>query len=277
MKILTYSDLHFELNTTKPFVLPEDIDGDIMILAGDILNFDDPIQLDNLVEFLKPWGTKPVLYVAGNHEYYTRTKCDMAQLQKRFRKFCHTTNLGRMTFLEGDNIDNDDRAYGEHIVRSGEYEEINFFGGTMWTDLLDGTNHLGAKLKMNDYDYIKHDGRLLDPADTMAFHEKYLIELETWLQFIDRFPPNFSKRVVISHHCPIPEESNGRGSAYFSTKTRAIIENPDNKIDLWIHGHTHKRQDYMVGNTRIISNPYGYDKRHYLVKDFDPYGSVVEL
>lgn len=27
--------------------------------------------------------------------------------------------------------------------------------------------------------------------------------------------------------------------------------------DLWIHGHVHNSNDYMVGTTRVISNPRG--------------------
>lgn len=27
---------------------------------------------------------------------------------------------------------------------------------------------------------------------------------------------------------------------------------------LWIHGHMHRRSDYLVGSTRVIANPRGY-------------------
>ena len=31
------------------------------------------------------------------------------------------------------------------------------------------------------------------------------------------------------------------------------------KPDLWVHGHIHQRSnDYYIGQTRIVSNPYGY-------------------
>lgn len=32
----------------------------------------------------------------------------------------------------------------------------------------------------------------------------------------------------------------------------------DSNIPLWIHGHCHDPFDYMIGNTRIVCNPYGY-------------------
>jgi hypothetical protein len=31
------------------------------------------------------------------------------------------------------------------------------------------------------------------------------------------------------------------------------------QIKLWTHGHTHEDFDYMVGSTRIVCNPRGYD------------------
>jgi hypothetical protein len=48
--------------------LPSDASGDVMILAGDIITLGDYDPLDRL---LQKWN-KPVLYVTGNREYYTR-------------------------------------------------------------------------------------------------------------------------------------------------------------------------------------------------------------
>jgi hypothetical protein len=31
------------------------------------------------------------------------------------------------------------------------------------------------------------------------------------------------------------------------------------QIRLWTHGHTHEDFDYMIGTTRIVCNPRGYD------------------
>ena len=65
MKIITYSDIHLEFGAnTVP--APQD-SADLMVLAGDIITFKD---FSPLAKFLRNWK-KPVLYVAGNHEYYT--------------------------------------------------------------------------------------------------------------------------------------------------------------------------------------------------------------
>jgi predicted phosphodiesterase len=66
MRIITYSDLHLEFGSG--WMLPPAVNGDVMILAGDIVTLKDYEPLDKI---LRKWK-KPVLYVTGNHEYYTR-------------------------------------------------------------------------------------------------------------------------------------------------------------------------------------------------------------
>ena len=29
-------------------------------------------------------------------------------------------------------------------------------------------------------------------------------------------------------------------------------------VDFWLHGHVHSSHDYMIGETRVLSNPHGY-------------------
>jgi hypothetical protein len=44
--------------------------------------------------------------------------------------------------------------------------------------------------------------------------------------------------------------------AYASDLNDMILDNENIKV--WIHGHMHDPVDYMIGNTRVISNPRGY-------------------
>jgi hypothetical protein len=44
---------------------------------------------------------------------------------------------------------------------------------------------------------------------------------------------------------------------YSSDLESFIIERP--QIKLWTHGHTHDPFDYMVGSTRVLCNPRGYE------------------
>src|SRR5580698_4237936 len=110
MKIVTYSDLHLEFGSG--WMLPPDADGDVMILAGDIITLG---QYDPLDRLLQNWK-KPVLYVTGNHEYYTRKPIN--EEDQRFRAWLSTEHPNVKLLLD------EEASIGD----------VHFFGGTMWTD-----------------------------------------------------------------------------------------------------------------------------------------------
>ncbi len=129
VKIISYSDLHLEFGTD--FVPPADTDADLMILAGDIITCKDYTPLSR---FLREWR-KPVLYVMGNHEYYTRRP--MAEEDTSFRDWLKEYH-SNVTLLLDENA---------------TIDGVHFFGGTMWTNF-DGGNPLAmltAQQQMNDY------------------------------------------------------------------------------------------------------------------------------
>jgi predicted phosphodiesterase len=105
-----------------------------MILAGDIITLGDYDPLDRL---LQKWK-KPVLYVTGNHEYYTRRP--MNEEDKRFRAWLITKHP-RVKLL----LDEEASVGGVH-----------FFGGTMWTDFNGGDLRAmeTAQDQMNDFRLI---------------------------------------------------------------------------------------------------------------------------
>jgi hypothetical protein len=47
------------------------------------------------------------------------------------------------------------------------------------------------------------------------------------------------------------------------------------KPNYWIHGHMHKSKEYIFDDTRVISNPYGYEN-YETNRDFDPC-KVIEM
>ena len=72
------------------------------------------------------------------------------------------------------------------------------------------------------------------------------------------------KFVVVGHHAPSKTSTHPRykdeqlmNGAYSSALDEFIMDHP--QIKLWTHGHTHEDFDYMVGSTRVIANPRGYD------------------
>lgn len=221
-----------------PFTPPPENTADIMILAGDITTFADFTLLG---EALKKWS-KPVLYVAGNHEFYTRRP--MAECTDKFREWA--ADYPQLTFLQD-----------EAITING----VNFFGGTMWTDFKDSDSYFMdcAARRMNDYRMIKISADkydFLSPQNTLDFHECYKEELLKWFDKKLEGP-----RVVISHHVPwdCEQTCNAKGHAYYayvSLDMKDIIV--EHQPDLWIHGHNHVPSDLVIGKTRLVSNPRGY-------------------
>jgi Icc-related predicted phosphoesterase len=256
MKILTYSDLHLEFGAD--FRLPADNACDVLILAGDILTFTDYTPLSRL---LADWE-KPVLFIAGNHEYYR--SAPLAEADADFSAWL-ATNYPNVHFLQDEAV---------------EIGGVQFFGGTMWTDF-DSANPRAmreARDRMNDYRYIQRAPRSpLEPADTIAMHQAFKEKLLTWFDTLLHGP-----RVVVTHHAPAvnPQSRFGASTlmpAFNSLDMLPIIEKYH--PHLWVYGHTHECDDQVISGTRIISNQRGYPNRNggFECPDFDVMGKPTEI
>lgn len=221
MKIITYSDIHLEIG--KNYHPPVDVEGDVILLAGDIINF----KHYNPLKFSLKFWDKPVIYIAGNHEYYD---ANMDISEKEALKWIGR-KLPNVHYLKNSAI---------------EIDGVHFFGGTMWTDF-DGGNYQAmryAEQNMNDYAVIRtNETQKLTPEDTLKFHESYVEALIRWFETDLNGP-----RVVLSHHAPIPGPSglNRHGDnilepAYTSRDMIKIIDKY--QPALWVYGHTHQPND----------------------------------
>jgi Icc-related predicted phosphoesterase len=187
---------------------------------------------------------KKVFYVMGNHEHY-------------HGKFHKTKQLllslmpSNVTILEKECFD---------------YEGIMFLGGTLWTDMNknDPITIFTMKDFMYDYKIVqnfyesKNLYYKLTPDYTIAEHRKTLEYFKTMLAIKRHMPV-----VVITHMAPSFASVNERyryetttNGGYASELSEFILDNDNIKV--WIHGHMHDSVDYMIGNTRILSNPKGY-------------------
>ncbi len=239
MKIISYSDIHLEF--PKGLAVPEGADADLMILSGDVVNMRKP---DPLAHFLEAWQ-KPVLFVPGNHEYYTERP--MGTENDLFRKWL------------GDHLPNVTLLVDEAV----SFQCVNFFGGTMWTDYAGGdeTAMSEAQKCMPDYELIRtNDNRRLTPEDTIKLHDIFKERLIAWLEADLKGP-----RVVITHHAPVRHpDSIYAGSvmtpAFNSLDMTEVIGKY--QPDFWFYGHTHECDRQNVGRTQIISNQLGYEGRN---------------
>jgi predicted phosphohydrolase len=248
MKIHVLSDLHTEF---APFHPPQ-TEADVVVLAGDTASGTEGIRL------AREWfpGT-PVLYVAGNHEFYREST---PRLQ---RKLADAARGADIHYLEN-----------REVVIDG----VRFLGCTLWTDFeLFGDRHnsmAAAQGVMNDFRLIRVDPeyRRFRPADARVSH---MISLDWLVRTLET--PFDGPTVVITHHAPSlrsvnpPYREHPATPAYASDLEYLL----DGRAAMWIHGHTHVCLDYEMGGTRVLSNQRGYADVDE-VDGFDP-EFVVEL
>jgi hypothetical protein len=246
MHILVLSDLHLSHRPFSVVVDGKRIDehADVVVLAGDI---DD--GLGGFRWARESFPGKPIVMVAGNHEFYDkhwfRHVDGMRDAAKKYD----------IEFLEADGID---------------LAGVRFLGCTLWTDFeLFGADKKDiamrvAKTEMNDFHFIKTSryaefhwahSKFLTPELTVMRHQGSAGWLTKKLEKGD----DPKKTVVVTHHAPhsksVPANFAGDmlSAAYASDLTRLM-----GKAGLWIHGHMHHSLDYNVDGTRIVCNPRGY-------------------
>jgi hypothetical protein len=76
------------------------------------------------------------------------------------------------------------------------------------------------------------------------------------------------KCVVVGHHAPsfksVHEQYASQtlmNGGYASDLSEFIMDHP--QIKLWTHGHMHQPFDYVIGETRVVCNPRGYENDGY--------------
>jgi Icc-related predicted phosphoesterase len=247
MRLLIYSDLHLDANSFNP-VLPDgsrvDDNADLVILAGDIDEGSRGVRWAR-----ETFPDRAVLYVCGNHEYYTghwtRTLDDIREAAGKFD----------VDFLECDGVD----IGGVRFLGTSLWTDFNLFGAVLESAMK------RAKASMMDYHEIRvtrtpenmpylSRGKYLSPELTAERHRGSVAWLESKLKSGDP-----AKTVVITHHAPHPNSVPDRfradllSAAYASDLTRLM-----GRTGLWIHGHIHDSVDYDVNGTRVVCNPRGY-------------------
>jgi Icc-related predicted phosphoesterase len=246
LRIHILSDIHNEFRQLSGY----GADADVTVLAGDI-----DLGEKGFAWARSSFGDRPVVYVAGNHEYYGHA------IPSLTKKLLRKKDPGNVRFLE----------CSETIVGG-----IRFLGCTLWSDFDIGGDRAAAmqasQARMNDYRKIRVSPRYrtLRPNDTALRNAAS----RRWLTAEVGKDP--ARTVVVTHHAPSirslnPVFSFDPVSGAYASDLEAFIA--ETRPALWIHGHTHYCVDYTIGDTRVISNQRGYP--HMPVDGFDP-GLVVE-
>ncbi len=234
MKLQLASDLHLEFaQRERPGTRLVDPapDAELLVLAGDIHNGVRGI------EAFADWPV-PVLYVAGNHEFYDQT---WEPAREQLRAACFGTAV---------------RLLDQDVV---EFDGVRVLGCTLWTDFqLTGEPVAQAMATvergLTDYRVIATRSGPLRAAQTLADHEAS----RKWLA-AELARPWAGRTVVVTHHAPHPRSIHPRFTGHpmnpgFISDLTPLLHG----ADLWLHGHTHDSFDYRVAGCRVVANPAGY-------------------
>ncbi len=249
MKILAFSDLHIEHWGHDPEfdrrIRRAAQQAHVCVLAGDIGTGTQGLEwaLDVFP------SDKPLLYVAGNHEFYGQHIDVLPSKLKALASMARDS--GRLVhFLNNSAVE----IYG-----------VQFLGCTLWTDFeLFGACGSAAAQEIEtlvtDYRRIRilaAGSRLLRTSDTVQLHK----QSRAWLQAaLEQHYP--AEKVVITHHLPSLLSVPARFREH--PVTPAFASHLDSLMPhahAWIHGHTHETNDYELSGCQVVSNPRGYRKR----------------
>ena len=254
MRVAHYSDTHCEFQHN--WVIPQNLDADIIALAGDITTFE---RIDRLSLMLQHWDG-PVVYAVGNHEYYGGVPMSTGM---RAFKIQMAKSLPNVHVLDN-----------ESVIING----ISFFGGTMWTDLgtISERHTRIIERGLADFTRVRDDDGEYLTADTfIRLHGIFRAKLISWLD------ETSGPKIILTHHAPATDPStrflnSPLNPAFCCTDMTEIIRKY--RPDFWIYGHTHEIGDWTIEQTRLVSNPLGYRSGvKFEVDGFDPYGRTFEI
>ncbi len=242
------SDLHAEAQSRRAkrtlHKLHDAADASILLLAGDVGNFQDGSLTDALRHAADVFDT--VCYVPGNHDYYgfkadiAAHPCDVLhEANSTLADMC--AGIG-ITFLQ-KTVVNVRRA----VVA----------GATLWSP----ATHASRMACEYMTDYYRISG--FTPAMCHAIHDDHSSFLESMCT-----DPDISPDVVVTHHAPLDlprmrhREYTPESAALFHGNLAPLFDNPAFSVKLWCFGHTHIRRGTRATNlrrTKLVANALGFD------------------
>lgn len=238
MKLQYCSDLHLEFKENRAFLKdnPLGTEGDILLLAGDIMPFTTIDRFKSFFDFLSE-NFELTYWIPGNHEYYH------SDLAKRFDPLYEKI---RSNVLLVNNY-------------AATHRNIKLVLSTLWSSI-SHENEEEIKWRMNDFRSIKYSGMLLTPSDVNQLH----------LRCMDFVSSELAKKeteriVVVTHHVPtfVNYPAKYKGDILneaFAVELADFIETSG--IDYWIFGHYHENvPEFKIGRTKLITNQLGYVHR----------------
>jgi Icc-related predicted phosphoesterase len=226
VKVQLISDTHFEFHRDGGVSFCQELEKhaggvDVLVVAGDLAT--DALLYEALVMLCHLYPD--VVYVTGNHEYYGSNR---GRAHRKIEKA--KSKLPNLHWLRND------------VVEIGGHR---FLGTTLWFPF-DPLNAV-YEHTLNDFYQIQ------------GFRNWVYEENEQAVQFLKGEVR--AGDIVVTHHLPsyILVAPYFRGSdlnRFFVTELAQLIMHEEPA--LWCFGHTHGSVDQLLGETRVVCNPFGY-------------------
>lgn len=232
MKFSVISDIHCEhhrdlgYSACQKLIAQPDV---CLIIAGDFFQISSSKD-KNLEKRLNELSKKfaKVVYVFGNHEYYSTPLSVVAETKSRINDMFS----GRVVVLDND---------------STEFEGTKIHGTTLWFPK--------TAQSVNNTEML-NDFRLIESYSDWVFAAN-----ESARNFLRKTVR--PKDIVVTHHlpshqCVSPVNYGDPINCYYVSPCDDIIKM--NQPSAWLHGHSHVTSFVKMHRTSIISNPHGYPR-----------------
>lgn len=238
-KIQYASDLHLEFPENKKFFNANPIipNGDILILAGDIMPFAIMDKHQDFFSFLSD-NFQMTYWIPGNHEYYY---------------FDAATKSG--TFYE--EIRSNVILLNNTVI---QHQNTKLIFSTLWSKI-SPANQWNIERGLSDFHVINYNGHKITTDDYNDLHTDCINFINQELEINDA-----DKTIVVTHHVPTFKKypkiyKNSTLNEAFAVELFDTIE--DSNVDYWIYGHSHyNTKDFKIGNTQMLTNQLGYIQRN---------------
>lgn len=239
MKIQYCSDLHLEFPGNRKFITGNPLNpvGDILLLAGDVVGFN---EFDKAREFFEFVGDhySAVYWIPGNHEYYGSDITDKpAPLWENIRCNVHLVN-NQVVDLAG----------------------TKFIFSTLWSRIHPPLEWVIQK-SISDFSAIAYAGESFTARKFSLLHAESLTFIKNALRHVGE-----ARSVVVTHH--VPTLMNYPGVYKNSLLTEAFAVELSDLIEesgpgYWIYGHHHVNVPaFKTGRTTMLTNQLGYVRHH---------------
>lgn len=230
------SDIHIEYQNDEnidplTIITPS---AEILVLAGDIGSLYKYDQLHAFINGLVPYF-KHVLYVPGNHEYYTPPNyipCKMSSLKDSLVKLNDSW----------DNFNVLDRG-------SVQIGDLCIVGATLWSDI---------RCELPRFIVRIHQ------MTTEIYHDMFKQDLNYIEQMVAYCKEKKLRMMCITHHPPTYDVMKGlkkrdKFVSLYASDLDYLLKSEN--IETWVCGHVHSNFDFLTdGGCRVVGNQKGKPK-----------------